>query len=275
VDENQGDQPLSSEELLRRAREGLGSGDASPEPPADFSVESYPPPVASPDPSPDPEAVIPPETPAASSSEPDPPVFDTPPASDPSTWAPPPATAAEPADWQTGTPGPAPVPVKGGGSGGIFSKLWIVVVLIVGGIALFSFFDSSKTVDKISVGDCLNTPEEDVFYEFDPIDCTEEHDLEVFALVDLSTLSSEFSIAAAYPGDGPVLDAAFNECWERFESYVGMEYEDSVLFIDAFTPTLEGWTEVDDRIANCLVYEVNADQTGIRKSTSSLRNAQR
>jgi hypothetical protein len=172
-------------------------------------------------------------------------------------------------------PGPAPAPVKGGGGRGIFSKLWILVVLVVGGIAVFSFFDSSKTVDEISVGDCLNTPEEDVFFEIDPIDCTEEHDLEVFALIDLSTVSSEFSLAAAYPGDDPVYEAAFNECWDRFESYVGMEYEQSVLYIDAFTPTFEGWTEVDDRIANCVVFEVNADQTEIQKSTSTLRNARR
>ena len=272
MDENQGDQPLSSEELLRRAREGLGSDDAMPEPPKDFSIDSSPPPVASPTP---PPSYDPPEMEPADSFEPEPPVFDTPPASDPSSWAPPPATPAEPADWQSSMPGPAPAPVKGGGGRGIFSKLWILVVLVVGGIALFSFFDSSKTVDEISVGDCLNTPEEDVFFEIDPIDCTEEHDLEVFALVDLSAVSSEFSLGAAYPGDDPVYETAFDECWDRFESYVGMEYEQSVLYIDAFTPTFEGWTEVDDRVVNCVVFEVNADQTEIQKSTSSLRNAGR
>lgn len=276
MDENQGDQPLSSEELLRRAREGLG--DNVPEPPDDFKVESYPPPVADPTPSPEPAAPTsfdPPEMDLPTPFEPDPPVFDTPPASDPSNWAPPPPAPTEPADWQAGVPGPAPVPVKGGGGGGIFSKLWILVVIVIGGIALFSFFDSSKTVDEISVGDCLDMPEEDVFFEIDPIDCTEAHDLEVFALVDLSTISSDFSTVASYPGNDAVYEAAFNACWDEFESYIGMAYEDSVLYIDAFTPTLEGWNEVDDRVANCVVFEVSEDQLDIVKSTSSLRNARR
>lgn len=283
MDENQGDQPLSSEELLRRAREGLGDSEDTPKPPADFNVESYPPPVAEPTPPAEPPSFdspsldqpsFDPPVDTPSRFEPEPPVFDTPPpASDPSSWAPPP-TGDGPADWQTTMPGPAPQPAARSGSG-IFSKLWIVVVLIVGGIALFSFFDSSKTVDEISVGDCLDTPEEDVFYEIDPIDCSEEHDLEVYALVDMSTVSSEFSSVAAYPGDDYVYEAAFNACWDEFEAYVGMPYEDSVLYIDAFTPTLEGWNEVDDRIVNCVVFEVNADQSDIVKSTTSLRNANR
>ena len=151
-------------------------------------------------------------------------------------------------------------------------------MLIVGGFALFSFFDSSKTVDEIAVGDCLDTPEDDVFdvfFEIDPINCTEAHDLEVFAIVDLSTVSSEFSLAAPYPGDDAVYDAALNACYDRFEGYVGMPYEESVLFMDAFTPTLEGWNEVEDRVANCVLFEVNASQTEIVKSTQSLRNAGR
>lgn len=276
MDENQEDQPLSSEELLKRAREGLGTGDERPEPPADFKIESAPPPVAQP--TPPPPSFDPPEfeTPQSfdppQSFEPDPPVFDTPPPSDPSSWAPPPPGSDT--DWQAPATGPAPEPVKRSG-GGIFSKLWIVVVLVVGGIAIFSFLDGSKTVDEIAVGDCLNTPEEDVFYEIDPIDCSEQHDLEVFALIDLSTISSDFSTAAAYPGDDAVYEAAYDACWDEFEPYIGMPYEESVLYIDAFTPTFEGWTEVDDRTANCVVFEVNADQTEIVKSSQSLRNANR
>ena len=148
-------------------------------------------------------------------------------------------------------------------------------MLIVGGFALFSFFDTSKTVDDIAVGDCMNTPEDDVFFEIDPIDCAEPHDLEVFAVVDLSGVSSEFSLASPYPGDDAVYDAALDACYDRFEGYVGMPYEESVLYLDAFTPTFEGWTEVDDRVANCVLFEVNASQTEIVKSSQSLRNARR
>jgi len=268
VDENRDDQPLSSEELLRRAREGLGEGGDTAEQPADFQIESYPPPVADPEPIVEPE----PSDSYAAPPPPDSPVYDTPAQSDPSTWAPPPA---EPEDeWRAATPGPAPTEVRKSG-GGIMSKLWIVVVLVIGGFALFSFLDGSKTVDEIAVGDCLNTPEDDVFFEIDPIDCAEPHDLEVFALIDLTSVSGEFSVGASYPGDDIVYDAAIQECWDPFERYVGIPYEDSVLFMDAFTPTLEGWQEVDDRIANCVLFEVNESQTEIIQSTSSLRNAAR
>jgi hypothetical protein len=283
VDENREDQPLSSEELLRRAREGLGDSIEPEEQPADFKIESYPPPVAEPEPV---EPQLSPndfrdgfddivgETPSQAEPEfrPDTPVVEASPG-DTSSWAPPPADG-DTDDGRVGTPGPAPTEVRRSG-GGIASKLWIVVVLIVGGFALFSFLDGSKTVDQIAVGDCLNTPEEDVFYEIEPIDCTEEHDLEVFALVDLSAVGPDFAVSASYPGDDAVYDAAINECWVEFERYVGVPYEESVLFMDAFTPTLEGWEEVDDRIANCVVFEVNASQTDIVKSTFSLRNANR
>jgi len=273
VDKDQGDQPLSSEELLRRAREGLG--DSTSEPPPDFNIESYPPPVSEPEIPTTPElAEVIEEPPPPPLYEPEPPI-DVAPASDPSSWAPPsPVENDGGAQWTATAPGPAPRPVRGGG-GSIFSKLWIVVVLVIGGIAMFSFFDTSKEVDDISVGDCLNIPEEDVFYEIDPIDCGEAHELEVFALIDLSTLSSEFSIAAPHPGDEAVTDAALDACYDEFEGYVGMPYEDSVLYLDVFTPTFEGWSEVDDRIANCLIFEVNASETEIVMSTGTLRNAGR
>lgn len=274
MDENREDQPLSSEELLRRARQGLGDTETTPEPPADFKVGSSPPPP--PDVEPEvPAAISEPESPTVPRF--DPPVVESPPPSDPSSWAPPPAEPTPDPVWSASTPpaaGPVPTEVKKGG-GGLRGKLWILVVLVVAGFALFSFLDTSKTVDEISIGDCFNMPEDDVFYEIDPIDCTEEHDLEVFALIDLSVVSPRFSAAAAYPGDDAVYDAAHDACWDEFESYIGVPYEDSVLFMDAFTPTLEGWNEVDDRIVNCVLFEVNDDASAIVKSSAPLRNAGR
>jgi hypothetical protein len=277
VDENRDDQPLSSEELLRRAREGLSESDIGEVPPRDFTIESFPPPSGADD---EEMTAVPTfEEPAAPSydepafTEPAPPVFES--REDPSTWAPPPVDPGNPADWTATAPtGPAPAETERRG-GGIASKLWILVVLGVVGVGLFSFFDSSKTVDDIAVGDCLNMPEEDVFSTIDPIDCTEPHDLEVFALVDLSSIGPEYSSASSYPGDDAVYNAAFDECWDEFELYVGVPYEDSVLYLDVFTPTLEGWDERGDRIANCVLYEVNADATQLIQSNRSLRNANR
>jgi hypothetical protein len=281
VDENREDQPLSSEELLRRAREGLGESEIGEVPPPDFAIESFPPPsgVDAAEPMTAEPTAPTFEEPEASSfdetvfTEPTPPVFES--RDEPSTWAPPPVDPENPADWTATAPaGPAPTEPERRGSG-IASKLWILVVLGVVGVGLFSFFDSSKTVDDIAVGDCLNMPEEDVFSTIDPIDCTEPHDLEVFALVDLSEISPEFSSIASYPGDDTVYESAFNQCWEEFESYVGVPYEESVIYLDAFTPTLEGWDERGDRIVNCVLFEVNSDASEIIKSNRSLRNANR
>ncbi len=285
MDENKDDQPLSSEELLRRARQGLGDADAAAETPADFSIESYPPPVAdsaadiemSPSYSGDLPGADEPEEPDVTPSW-DTPAYDPPapePRSDPSSWAPPPPDTGAAPDWTASAPtGPAPTPVTRSGSG-LAGKLWIFVVIAVVGFGIYSFLDGSKTVDDIAVGDCMDIPEEDVFSEIDPIDCTEPHDLEVYALVDLSDISLEFSSVALYPGDDAVYEAAYNACWDAFESYVGVPYEDSVLYLDTFTPTLEGWEERGDRIANCVLYEVNADATELIQSRRSLRNANR
>lgn len=277
MDENQEDRPLSSEELLRRAREGLGEPDTVRETPADFSVESYPPPavdVPSEPPSFD-ETDVP--TYDESTYEQSPSVFDPPVTesrNEPASWAPPPVDPASPADRTATAPtGPGPAPARRGG--GLASKLWILVVIAVVGVGVFSLFDNSKTVDDIAVGDCMNIPEEDVFSTVDTIDCTEPHDLEVFALVDLSDIGVEFSSIASYPGDDPVYEASFNACWDAFESYVGVPYEDSAIYLDVFTPTLEGWDERGDRIANCVLYQVNADATDLIQSRSSLRGVNR
>ncbi len=268
MDENRDDQPLSSEELLRRAREGLGESDSVRETPADFSIESYPPPAAEPTFD---EPVAPPEEPSVIEPTFEP-VFES--RDEPSSWAPPPTDPIDDS-WSAPAPtGPPPAPTARGGSG-IGRILIILAVVAVIGVGAFSFFDSSTTVDDIAVGDCLDIPEEDVLSTVDTIDCAEPHDLEVFALVDLSDVSIEFSSISSYPGDNAVYEAAFEACWDEFESYVGVPYEDSVIYLDAFTPTLEGWDEQGDRIVNCVLYQVDASATELIKSTYSLRGANR
>ncbi|MCP3996322.1 MAG: hypothetical protein GY722_14880 [bacterium] len=284
MDKNNEDQPLSSEELLRRAREGLGeSGEDAAAPPADFNIESSPPSAADPEMSPEYSDSSPTVSgisyePSDQPSPPDPepyeppsydsPAFETPaapPRSDPSSWAPPPVDSDT--DWAAAS---APAERSGGG------KVWIfLAIAVVLGFGAFSLFDSSTTVDDIAVGDCLDTPSEDVFSTIETIDCSEPHDLEVFALVDLADFGPEFSSVASYPGDDPVYEAAQALCWDAFEPYVGVPYEESVLYLDAFTPTLEGWDERGDRIANCVLFEVNAANDGLVQSQHSLQGANR
>ena len=88
--ENRDDQPLSSEELLRRAREGLGGSEFTDSAPPDFAIESFPPPAEDDET----EPVTPVEEPAAprfeepTFTEPPPPASET--RDEPASWAPPP-----------------------------------------------------------------------------------------------------------------------------------------------------------------------------------------
>lgn len=275
MDENRDDQPLSSEELLKRAREGLGDSSLASERELP-AAETYPAMTSS----------EPPDTSSAADIEMEP-VYDDEaaapdyepqlPPHESESWAPPTTEPEESSDWVSATRGPAPSPVKRSESP--LRKIWrlrgIIIILVIAGIALFSFLDKTKNVDDIAVGDCFNWPEDDVFFEIDPISCNATHDIEVYANIDLAGVDSSYSTAAIYPGDQVVYEAALNACLGQFEPYVGMPYEDSVLYIDAFTPTEKGWNEVDDRVVNCVLFQVSPDGSAILPSSESLQHAER
>jgi len=271
VDQNNEDQPLSSEEMLRRARSGLG--DSAPTPPReddmkssyedleeelDFGIEprvtdeteEEPPPRYEP---PTPEPAIPEVSDSGVGSW-------APPRSDDDAgvggWAPP---RSEPDQGTWG--GQLPVPGQPTKSGGNAGKILLLMLIIAGvGLAVYSMIDRTKTVDEIAVGDCMNVPEGDEFNSIDPINCNDPHEVEVFAIIDMSRVSSEYALGTDYPGDD-LYFAAVDECSaEPFESYVGVPYDslaegDTVLWVDAFTPTLEGWQEFDDREVQCVLLE--------------------
>jgi hypothetical protein len=50
-------------------------------------------------------------------------------------------------------------------------------------------------------------------------------------------------------GHSPVVVAAFSGCTERFEPFVGLNYDSSSLDIFAIYPTRESWNEQSDRHA--------------------------
>lgn len=298
MDQNNEDQPLSSEEMLRRARSGLG--DSPPTPPSeddmkssyddmkssyedleeelDFGIEPRVTEETEPEPPPRPRY----EPPTPEPAEPE--VTDTgvgswaPPRSDDDagvgSWAPPPAEPDQGA-WggQLPTPGQ---PAKSRGNAG---KIVLLMLIVAGiGLAVFSMVDRSKTVDEIAVGDCMNVPEGDEFSSIDPIDCNDPHEVEVFAIIDMSTVSSEYAIGTSYPGDD-VYFAALDECSaDPFESYVGIPYaslaeSDTVLWVDAFTPTLEGWQEFDDREVQCVLIEFDLTTNEIVQNRGSYRGS--
>lgn len=80
------------------------------------------------------------------------------------------------------------------------------------------------------------------------IDCANEHAFEVYANLTVPD-DVEFSDVELFALDG---------CYEAFEPYVGVAYEESVYEFTWLEPTVESWEGRGDRTVNCLVYEAAA-----------------
>lgn len=116
-------------------------------------------------------------------------------------------------------------------------------------------------VFDLAVGDCLSdTVADGEMSEVPVVPCSEPH-------------SSEIYYSHQIPGDelpeGAALDAIIEEeCFREFESFIGMPYEESALFISTISPTNESW-DAGDRELLCIVDDPDGNVTG------SLRGANR
>ena len=116
--------------------------------------------------------------------------------------------------------------------------------------------EGSLDAFQMRVGDCFD--DGTAFTEENPevgsvpgVPCSKPHDNEVFAVFDVS--------AASFPGDG-MADMAQGACMERFESFVGRDYESSSLDIAALYPSHESWHSQNDREVVCAVYDIDAQK---------------
>lgn len=100
----------------------------------------------------------------------------------------------------------------------------------------------------IEVGDCLavSTNVEEIS-EVPVVPCTEPHDMEVYAEFELQ--------GEKFPGDEKVSALADEGCYAAFPDYVGIEYEESTLDYQMYQPLEQGWTELDDRLVSCLLFD--------------------
>ena len=89
------------------------------------------------------------------------------------------------------------------------------------------------------------------------VPCSKPHDNEVYAVFDVT--------AASFPGDG-MADMAHEACLERFEAFVGRDYESSSLDIASLYPSRESWSGQNDREVVCAVYDIDA-----KKLTGSVK----
>ena len=118
----------------------------------------------------------------------------------------------------------------------------LISLALFGFVALgfiVSLVDGREPIADAAVGECFIVGDADEIDEVPVVDCTEPHDSELFARVDVSTLGT------TYPGEETMFDWLFDECVERFPDYVGESYQASRYWIDMFIPTTDAWRDGD------------------------------
>lgn len=100
---------------------------------------------------------------------------------------------------------------------------------------------------EVAEGACLALPDlEGELSSLFEVSCVEDHNGQVAAVFDLS-------LQGDFPGQDAILVEAQTGCVARFEDFVGVSYDDSIYFLQSFTPTEESWTELGDRSVLCLI----------------------
>lgn len=278
--ERNDDEPLSSEEMIRRVREGYteraerpaadpgtpragGTGDA-----ADAASG---PDDARRDPterrwagegtdSPDPDAGR--VDPAAYSDPRHRPPPPPPPADAGSMWPPAPAPPDADAPWE-----PPPPPPNAGRA-----RWWSIARWVGGGLFLVALlgqcFARGTTLDDLAIGACFQDPGiGGEVSQVDTVDCNELHDFELFATVVLG------DSARLFPGAETLFAEIEAECTARFPGYVGRDYLTSAYDFVSFTPVQDGWKD-GDRTGMCARYEFDGTANVVR-TIGTARNSGR
>ncbi len=118
---------------------------------------------------------------------------------------------------------------------------------------------SEGNVFSLEVGQCFDQPDGDTVQNVEIVDCDDSFDAEVFALFDLP--------GGDFPGAEEAASSAFDGCLSRFEPYVGIDYFESEIFLDALFPTAESW-EQDDREVVCFLFEPNVRLQGSQQGAA-------
>lgn len=126
----------------------------------------------------------------------------------------------------------------------IVPSLALLALPALAGCSMFG----GTSVQEFTVGECVNltadvTEESTEVGELPVVDCAEPHDAEVFHVVDTSL--TEFDETA-------ITTEADLACYDAFEGYVGMAYEESSIYYTLLYPTQQSW-DADDRAIVCLL----------------------
>ncbi|MTE23833.1 septum formation family protein [Microbacterium sp. ZXX196] len=122
----------------------------------------------------------------------------------------------------------------------------------------------TESVFDIQVGDCLLGPgeESDEVQSVEVVPCDEPHDYEFYHEYALD-------LGSAWPGVEEIQADADERCYNAFEDFAGIAYEDSeTLYFTYYSPTEMSWAEGDDKI-QCLIFQ-SEDGASITQTEGTL-----
>lgn len=164
----------------------------------------------------------------------------------------------EPDEAILGSPDVEPAPAQRRQRPIVFLIAIVLAFLALGNV----LFDDTVATDDVEVGDCLLEPDTAQFASVTRVDCSEPHDLEVFAAITMG--------GVAYPGDEQILDTASDRCSPLFEEYVGAPLTDSEWAVQVFAPGPDLWDD-GDRTVHCSLF-LPDEAGGVVRVTGSAQN---
>jgi hypothetical protein len=145
-------------------------------------------------------------------------------------------------------------------------KSWAIYIAAALGFAIYG---ASTSVDRdesgaiigegavdafnVQVGDCFNdtNSDSDEVSSVPGVPCSDPHDYEAFSVFDVSFES--------YPDEETMAETAYASCVERFEPFVGKDYESSTLDVTTMYPSTESWAQ-NDREVVCAVFDMESNR---------------
>ncbi|MHB2022183.1 MAG: septum formation family protein [Mycobacteriales bacterium] len=116
----------------------------------------------------------------------------------------------------------------------------------------------SLSVFSLRPGDCLAAPKSvtEQIATVTAVPCSAAHTQEVYAVVTYTGPGA--TDPSNYPGDPNLTQFANGACAARYQSYVGIAYQDSKYFFTYLLPSPRSWEQGHDRSVVCLVTTTGA-----------------
>ena len=146
------------------------------------------------------------------------------------------------------------------------AAITLAAVSLSGCSIISGLLGGESDVFSLEVGTCYNDYGDETEIATVPIvDCAKLHDNEIYARSDIA--GDEF------PGDTAVQEEADTVCYDAFEEFVGLSYDDSkTLYYSTLYPTTESWDEGDREIL-CGITKYDEEGIDIVQVTGTLEGS--